>query len=85
MKEWEPKLPLQLLTEERPPNRLSQGLTPMQALAAARTACPGPAEREAFLANARRDALLGAIAKSQKSVRSGVRCWMGFIGQPLLV
>ena len=82
--EWAPKLPLKLLDEERQPNKLSEGLTPMQALMAARSECPTAAQREAFLANARKDAILGATAKSQKSVRSGVRCWMGFIGQCLL-
>ena len=70
-----------LLNEERQPNKLSEGLTPMQALVAARDECPTAAQREAFLVNARKDAILGATAKSQKSVRSGVRCWMGFVGE----
>ena len=79
-KDWAPRLPLQLLAENRPPNKLPVGLTPLKALETVKSDCVTAEQRQYFLANARKDALLGATAKSQKSVRSGVRCWMSFVG-----
>ena len=62
---------------------MAEGSTPLKALEIARKEGSTQEQRERFLANARQDAILGATAKSQKSVRSGVRCWMSFVG-PLL-
>ena len=60
---------------------MAEGSTPLKALEIAKKEGGTQEQRERFLASARQDAILGATAKSQKSVRSGVRCWMCFVGQ----
>ena len=37
--------------------------------------------RSRWLLEARLDAILGGSSRSHKSVRSGIRCWMGFVGK----
>ena len=37
-------------------------------------------ERTKWLEESRMDAILGASSRSHKSVRSGIRCWIAFVG-----
>jgi len=67
------------LEKVRPPNTAAAGKGPMAALQAADSGGSAD-ERKAWLAESRTDAILGACSRSHKSVRSGVRCWMAFVG-----
>jgi len=74
---------LELLDQRRPPNTTAAGLGPMAALKTLQVHS-SPSEKQAWLEESRLDAILGATACSQKSVRSGVRCWMSFVGSCIL-
>ena len=67
------------LEKVRPPNTAAAGKGPMAALHAAESG-GSASERKAWLAESRTDAILGACSRSHKSVRTGVRCWMAFVG-----
>ena len=68
-----------LLDKPRPPNASAAGLGPMATLKSVEEQAISPAQRAAWLGETRIDAILGATCRSQKSVRSGVRCWMAFV------
>ena len=72
--------PIAVLDEKRPVNAQARGLGPMAALRSVAAASNTVVQRRQWLACTRLDALLGATRLSQKSVKSGVRCWMAFVG-----
>ena len=64
----------------RPANSTAAGLGPMAALQSLEGRCESLTEKQAWLEESRLDAILGASSRSHKSVRSGIRCWMAFVG-----
>ena len=82
-KQIQPYLPksagLELLDRPRAPNTASVGRGPMAALLALDSGLT-EGEISAWLEETRLDAILGASSRSHKSVRSGIRCWMAFVG-----
>ena len=69
-----------LLDRKREPNQNSRGKGPMATLKSLDTRNFGDFERLQWLEGTRLDAILGATSGSHKSVRSGVRHWMAFVG-----
>ena len=76
---------LALLDQRQPINSASAGLGPMAALRSLDERRLGPDEKLTWLEESRLDAILGASSCSHKSVRSGIRCWMAFVGTHVLL
>ena len=53
---------------------------PMAAIDATNSKVVTERDRCEFLEVSRLSAILGSCARSHKSVRSGIRCWMAFVG-----
>jgi hypothetical protein len=68
------------LDQRRPTNTASAGSGPTATLHRVGAGLPGLAERTGWLHEAKLDAILGASSRSHKSVRSGIRCWIAFVG-----
>ncbi len=71
---------LALFDKRRPPNSTSAGLGPMAAMQSVDARGLSAGEKLAWLEESRMDAILGASSRSHKSVRSGIRCWVAFVG-----
>ena len=68
------------LEAPRPPNTAAKGKGPMAAVKAVSSACVSNMQKCAWLEESRLDAILGSSSRSHKSVRSGIRCWIAFVG-----
>ena len=75
-----PPRQLALLDQSRPSNTSSKGCGPLATISKVGQGGMSEFEKEKWVAEARLDAILGASNASRKSVRSGVRCWMAFVG-----
>ena len=71
---------LALFDQMRPASSTAAGRGPMAALQSLDGRCESLTEKQAWLEESRLDAILGASSRSHKSVRSGIRCWMAFVG-----
>ena len=71
---------LALFDQMRPANSTAAGLGPMAALQSLDERGVSLTAKKAWLEESRLDAILGASSRSHKSVRSGTRCWMAFVG-----
>ena len=69
------------LEERRPPNTAAARRGPMAAMQATNEKVVSERDRLEFLEESRLDAILGSCSRSHKSVRSGIRCWMAFVGE----
>ena len=69
------------LDQKRPPNSVSAGLGPRAAMQTLDLKLTSASDRVKWLEESRMDAILGACSRSHKSVRSGIRCWMAFVGK----
>ena len=66
---------------DRPLNSTSRGAGPCKALGRVRLDIMSDAERVNWQETARVDAILRPCRLSMRSVKSGIRCWIGFIGE----
>ena len=64
----------------RQPNTVTARRGPMAAIDATNSKVVTESDRLEFLEESRLSAILGSCARSHKSVRSGIRCWMAFVG-----
>ena len=64
----------------RQPNTVTARRGPMAAIDATNSKVVTENDRLEFLEESRLSAILGSCARSRKSVRSGTRCWMAFVG-----
>jgi len=69
------------LDKRRLPSTLSAGSGPLATRQKLDLSLTSAGARSRWLLEARLDAILGGSSRSHKSVRSGIRCWMGFVGK----
>ena len=70
------------ITVKEPASTIADGVGPIAALRRARLQDMSRANREDWLEGARLDAILGGCRRSLPSVRSGLRCYIAFVGAP---
>ena len=68
------------LDQRREPNAESTGTGPKATMMKLDCRLASESERNKWLEESRMDAILGASSRSHKSVRSGIRCWIAFVG-----
>ena len=68
------------LDQRREPNAESTGTGPKATMIKLDCRLASESERNKWLEESRMDAILGASSRSHKSVRSGIRCWIAFVG-----
>ena len=62
-------------------NTASAGTGPRATLHRVDAGFQSVAERKGWLQATKLDAILGVSSRSHKSVRSGIRCWIAFVGR----
>ena len=68
------------LLKARPKNTAAKGFGPRGALARLHMAVRSDKEKDAWVQEARVDAIVGSCARSLPSVKSGILCYTAFIG-----
>lgn len=69
-----------LLEQQRLPTAAAARRGPMAVMKAVEDTVVSTRQKQEWLAESRLDAILGACSRSHKSVRSGIKCWMAFVG-----